>query len=160
MEDGRLSSIGNGIYRSENGDYDELLFLQYRHRKAIYSYETALSLLGVGDKFMGNVEVTVPYRYKISSPMQNMHVSYVNIDLLDLGVTEVKMMFGHTVKAYGMERTICDFIRNEKKMDHEVYVNTLKSYGHYENRDTHLLYEIAPEMKIEDKVSRLMEVIL
>ena len=40
--DGVITKVKNGIYITENGDYDELYFFQYNYKKAIYSYETAL----------------------------------------------------------------------------------------------------------------------
>ena len=69
-------------------------------------------------------------------------------------------MFGHTVRIYGFERTLCDFIKNEKNMNHEVYVNAIKAYKEYDQKDINLLYKIAARMGIADKVAGIMEIIV
>lgn len=38
-------------------------------------------------------------------------------ELWDLGITEIQLPMGATVKAYDKERCICDLIRDKKNID-------------------------------------------
>ncbi|MPN58034.1 hypothetical protein SDC9_205731 [bioreactor metagenome] len=44
-------------------------------------------------------------------------------------------------------------------MDIEVYVQIIRSYEKYANRDIHALYEIAIKMGIEKEVKSIMEIV-
>ena len=50
LKDGKLLRVKKGIYITKDGDYDEYYFFQHQYKKAIFSYETALYLLGQTDK--------------------------------------------------------------------------------------------------------------
>lgn len=159
VRDKELTKVARGIYIDSSGDYDELLFLQYKYKKIIYSYETALFLMGIGDKFAGKIEVSVPYSYKINNP-KNMNINYVSDEMHNIGVVEAKTSFGNKVKIYGFERTLCDFVKNEKNMDREVYIKMLKAYGEYKDKDLNKLYIISKKMGIADKVRNIVELLI
>jgi len=50
VKKGLLIRISKGLYINKHANYDEFYFSQYRFKKTIFSYETALFLLGVIDK--------------------------------------------------------------------------------------------------------------
>lgn len=154
-----LTKVDRGIYIDSSGDYDELFFLQYKYKKIIYSYETALFLMDISDKFAGKIEVSVPYSYKVNNP-KNMNINYVSDELHNIGVVETKTSYGNKVKIYGFERTLCDFVKNEKNMDREVYIKMLKAYGKYKDKDLNKLYIISKKMGIADKVRNIVELLI
>ena len=158
LKDGRLLKIKKGIYMTKDGDYDEYYFFQHQYKKAIFSYETALCLLGQTDKIPWNIDVTVYNGYKFNEKPNGFNVHYVKKSIYDLGVTQKSTMFGNKVKVYSYERTLCDFIAHKEEMDIEVYVKLIRSYSSYEERDVHSLYDIAMKMGIENKVREVMEV--
>lgn len=157
--DGVITKVKNGIYITENGDYDELYFFQYNYKKAIYSYETALYLIGQTDKIPWTNDITVYNGYKFNEKPMLTNVHYVNKYIYELGIEEVDTMFGNKVKTYSYERILCDFILNKKDMDPEVYSKLIMSYPSYDKRNLDLLYYIASKMKIENKVRDIMEVV-
>ena len=159
VHEGVLNRVSKGIYLFKNGDYDEFYFFQYRYKKAIFSYETALYLLKVTDKIIQTMDVTVSANYKFNKTIPGISVHYVKKAWLDLGVVEGKTMFGNIVWVYSYERTICDFILHKNEMDIEVYIKLLRSYTSYENKDVHKLYDIATKMGIANEVREIMEVI-
>ncbi len=112
-----LESVSRGLYRTKDSDFDELYFFQHRYKKAIYSYETAIYLMGITDKFVMDIDVSVPSSYKFNKLSDVVHVHYVKSELWDLGVKEVNTMFGNSVKIYGYERCLCDFIKYKDYMD-------------------------------------------
>lgn len=156
---GVLSRVEKGIYLTKDGDFDEYYFFQYRYSKTIYSYETAMYLLGITDKIVKKMDVTVSSDYKINAAKLNINAHYVKKSMLNVGVINVKTMFGNVVRAYSYERLICDFIAHRKAMDSETYGKLLRSYVKYKNRDINELYKIAREMEMEGKVHDVLEVI-
>lgn len=157
LKDGKLIRVKNGIYVTKDGDYDEFYFFQYQYKKAIFSYETALYLLGQTDKIPWQIDVSVYNGYKFNEKPDGINVHYVKKSIYDLGVIYKSTMFGNKVRVYSYERILCDFIANKEKMDIEVYVNAIRSYSSYKDKDIHSLYEIAMKMGIEDKVREVME---
>ncbi|MSS78789.1 abortive phage infection protein [Anaerococcus sp. WCA-380-WT-2B] len=158
-KEGKLFRVQKGIYITKDGDYDEYYFFQYQYRKAIFSYETALFLLGVTDKIPWRIDVTVYNGYKFNEKQDKLNINYVKKSIYNLGIIQKKTMFGNIVNVYSYERILCDFISNKEKMDTEVYVKLIRSYSKYKDKDIHSLYEIARKMGIEDKVREVMEVV-
>ena len=158
-KEGKLFRVQKGIYIIEDGDYDEYYFFQYQYKKAIFSYETALFLLGVTDKIPWRIDVTVYNGYKFNEKQDTLNINYVKKSIYNLGIIQKKTMFGNTVNVYSYERILCDFISNKEKMDTEVYVKLIRYYFKYKDKDIHSLYEIARKMGIEDKVREVMEVV-
>ncbi|WP_338362240.1 type IV toxin-antitoxin system AbiEi family antitoxin domain-containing protein [Enterococcus faecalis] len=158
-KEGKLFRVQKGIYIIEDGDFDEYYFFQYQYGKAIFSYETALFLLGVTDKIPWRIDVTVYNGYKFNEKQDTLNINYVKKSIYNLGIMQKKTMFGNIVNVYSYERILCDFISNKEKMDTEVYVKLIRSYSKYKDKDIHSLYEIARKMGIEDKVKEVMEVV-
>lgn len=50
MREAKLEKAAKGLYVSPNAESDPLFELQYRYPKAIFSHETALFLLGEGER--------------------------------------------------------------------------------------------------------------
>lgn len=159
LEDKKLSKVKKGIYITKDGDYDEYYFFQYQFKKAIFSYETALYLLGQTDKIPWNIDVTVYNGYKFNKKPMDINVHFVKKSIYDLGVIEKPTMFGNKVRLYSYERILCDFILHKEEMDIEEYVKLIRSYSSYKDKDVHSLYEIASKMGIESKVREIMEII-
>ena len=158
LKDGKLLRVKKGIYITKDGDYDEYYFFQHQYKKAIFSYETALYLLGQTDKIPWNIDVTVYNGYKFNEKSNGVNIHYVKKSIYDLGVIQKSTMFGNKVNIYSYERTLCDFIAHKEEMDIEVYVKLIRSYSSYKERDIHSLYDIAMKMGIENKVREVMEV--
>ena len=158
-KEGKLFRVQKGIYIIEDGDYDEYYFFQYQYKKAIFSYETALFLLGVTDKIPWRIDVTVYNGYKFNEKQDTLNINYVKKSIYNLGIIQKKTMFGNIVNVYSYERILCDFISNKEKMDTEVYVKLIRYYFKYKDKDIHSLYAIARKMGIEDKVREVMEVV-
>lgn len=159
VEEDQLVRIDRGIYVTKDGDYDELYFLQHKYKKIVFSYETALYLHSKTDKVPQVIEVSVPYSYKINDVPNNLKIHYVKKDVVNIGISIVKTIFGNKVKAYDMERIICDFILNKKDVDPEVYVKTIRDYASSSSSDINKLFNYANKMGITEKVRTTMEVV-
>lgn len=158
---GILHQVEKGLYVSNDAtNYDEMYFFQYRYKKSVFSYESALSLFEMTDKIIGVFDVTVPQGYKFNQPQENAVVHYASKTIFNLGVVEKKTQFGNIVRTYSLERTVCDFIKDKEKCDSEVYVKFLQSYAKSQDKDMSTLYEYAQAMNITEKVRSVMEILL
>ncbi len=154
-----LTRVDRGIYISKDGDYDVYYFFQHKFKKAIFSYETALYLQGLTDKIPHVIEVSVPYSYKFNNVPNNLEVYYVKKEIAEMGTTKAITNFGNQVKAYNIERVVCDFIQNKSDVDPEIYVKTIRDYAVSKNADINKLFMYAERMGITEKVRNTMEII-
>lgn len=158
----KLVKYCSGFYAKKEWVYDEYFVFQYQYPKLIYSFYTSAFLNRLGDYMPPYLEVTAPKNYR-PFPLPRAGL-VLHTDTRDysykLGITEVETVYGNKVKVYGIDKTICDFIRNREKIDSESFVKCLNWYKNRKDKDINALMEYARTMKIEEKVNSLMEVIL
>lgn len=157
-KEGLITRIARGIYINESGDYDEYYFFQIANSKCIYSYVSALYLQEKTDIIPQNIEVTVYKGYNTHRIPDDVVVHYVSKDIYELGKVEVNTMFGNKVYAYNIERTVCDIIKNRKKVESELFSKTIQGYIKSKDKDMNTLFKYAEKMGITDKVQEIMEV--
>ena len=158
---GLLERVGRGLYTNVDALPDEIFALSKRNEKMIFSHATALFLLGRSERTPFNHYVTVKSGDTIPvSIRRDLTCFYVKDELFDLGRIDVATQFGNIVPCYNLERTICDLIRNRRRLDEELFLSTIKAYAADKSRNTSRLGEYAEYMGIEDKVNKILEVIL
>lgn len=158
-EKGYIKRVERGVYIRSNSDYDINYFTQYRYKKGVLSYESALYLQGYLDYIPDNVTMTVYTGYKFNKKNKNLKVNYVKKDLYKLGVTAVKTDFDNMVIVYDIERCICDMVLNKHKISLSTYSKVFKKYVESETKDYDKLYEYAVKLGIEKKMRDILEVI-
>lgn len=151
-----------GFYGREDWIKDDYLIIQYQHPQLIYSFSSAVYLHQLGDSIPLVVEVTGPKNYRPFHEARKDVVLHTDTrkDIYEMGIIEVENMFGHKVKVYDMEKTVCDFIRFRDKIDSESFVKCINAYKKRKDKNKRNLMEYSRKMKIEDEVNSLMEVIL
>lgn len=152
--------VEKGIFLTQNGDYDEYYFFQYRYPKAIFSYISALYLQQFTDEIPQYFDVTIPRGYRFNTPPANLNIHSVSKEYSELGITLVKTPMGNEVRVYDLERIICDFVIHREKIDTELFVKTLQHYGNYSKKNLTKLYEYATKMNTLDKVKQTLEVLV
>ena len=161
VKKGKLLRISKGYYGLPNYIADEYYKIAYKSNNARFSMATALYLHNLSERNPLIYNVTLPYGYSgILQKQKNIKLNYVNRNILDLGVIEMKSPFGMKIKVYDIERTICDIIKNKNKIDGEIFGEALKEYARSKNKNLSKLTKYAKIMKIEKKVSEYMEVLL
>ncbi|MBQ8142564.1 MAG: type IV toxin-antitoxin system AbiEi family antitoxin domain-containing protein [Bacilli bacterium] len=155
-----LNKIAPGFYANDNFIVDDYLILQRRYPKYIYAGLSALYLLGLTDKIPTNIEVSAPQNYHPSrSKVDSLIIHKLsNSNIYELGIKEVKTMFGNIVKTYDEERTICDVIKYRDKYDSETFNKAIKFYIRTINNQSKL-FKYARELGVEKKVYEIMEVV-
>ena len=161
LDSGFMVRESRGIYSITRERPDEYAALQKRSEKAIYSYGTALFFHGLSDRVPRVIDITLPQGYnasRLKKANPELRIHYVQPEVLEIGVEELKTPQGSTVKAYNRERCICDLIKHHKKVDKQIFTQAIKIYFSepYNTRD---LIKMSKIIGVEDEVRKYMEVL-
>lgn len=161
VEKGILDKESKGIYSLADYLTDEYKVIQMRSEKAIFSYGTALYLLGLSDRTPHFFDISVPQgcnvsRIKKGNPTLRFH--YVKKEWWNIGFTSIRTPFGGIVNIYNKERCICDLIRNKNDVDIQLFTQALKDYFK-QKCDIRLLDEYGKAFGIDEKIRTYVEVL-
>ena len=156
-----LAKIDKGFYAEGSWIRDDYLVFQYKYPKFIFSNVSALFLHGLTDRLPDYFDVTGPKNYRPFSPKPSVTIHTDSHDeSYRLGVVKVKTALGHFVECYDKERTICDIIKNSRKIDAEIYGKALRLYAKSKDKNIRNLLHYAQVLKIENKVAELITLVL
>ncbi|MCL1981911.1 MAG: type IV toxin-antitoxin system AbiEi family antitoxin domain-containing protein [Clostridiales bacterium] len=157
----RLYRAGRGIYARPDAWEDEMYFLQYRFAKGVFSNETALYLHGLSDRTPHTYTLTFPHGYNAAGlKKQNAKAKFAQPEIFDLGITEVKTPFGNPIRAYDVERTLCDIVKGNNSCDIQLVNQAMKAYAASKEKDIAKLVAFAERLHVKPKILRYMEVLL
>ena len=132
-----------------------------RRLKIIYSHETALFLHDLTDRDPISYTVTVPTGYNATGLRgEGFTVFTIKRELHEIGVARLTTMFGHTVAAYGLERTICDCLRSRNQLDIAIVTDAIKRYSRRKDKNLNTLMQMAEIFKVTKLLRSYMEVLL
>ena len=152
--------VSRGFYTKKNILVDEFVILQSKSKNAIYSNATALYLYGLSNRIPIKYDITINNGYNGSLQKDNnVNLFYTKKELLDLGVTNYKLESGNIIRVYDLDKTICDIIKNKKKIDAEIFNKAIRDYFYSKKKNTLKLYEYAKKMNIYNKVRDTFEVL-
>ena len=156
-----LARVAQGVYLAEDAWPDELYLLCLSNSRIVFSHETALMLHGLMEREPKITSVTVKAGYNASHlRRKGIRVYQVKPDVYDLGIMEVQTSFGNTVRAYDMDRTICDILRYKDAMDVQVFQYAMKEYMGSAHKNLNHLMAYAKRFQIESAVRTYTEVLL
>ena len=159
---GILLKESHGNYMLADNKPDEYAIIQNRSDKLIFSHATALFLHGISDRIPNVLDITIPQGDNVSrikKDYQQTRFYYCKKDLWDIGIDNVKTPQGYNVKAYDIERCICDLIRCKKSVDQQIYIQAIKEYFSGKKCNPRKIIKYARKFNIEDKVRIYMEVL-
>lgn len=156
-----MGRVAQGVYLAENAWPDELYLLSLSNSQVVFSHETALFLHGLMEREPKFMSVTVKAGYNASHlRKKGIRVYQVKPDLALLGVMDVQTSFGNMVRAYDMERTICDILRYKESLDVQVFQYAMKEYMASDRKNLNHLMAYAKKFRIESVVRTYTEVML
>ena len=156
-----MERVAHGVYLAEDAWPDELYLLYLSNSRIIYSHETALLLHGLMEREPVKTDVTVPAGYNSTHlRKKGIRVHQVKPEVYELGAVEVQTSFGNTVRAYDMERTICDVLRYKESMDVQIFQHAMKEYMGSTHKNLNRLMEYAKKFQIGPLVRIYTEVML
>lgn len=161
VDTGTLERAERGVYQLSGVWDDEMYHLQARYKKGIFSGETALYLHDLTDRTPMRFHMTFPNNYNPTNlKNENIRCSRVIKKLYDLGVIEIKTPTGNTVRAYSMERTLCDILRAQHDTDIQIISEAFKRYARRKDKNIPLLSGYAKQLRVEAKLRSYLEVLL
>ena len=161
MKKGLIDRIERGLYIDSTKIEDSYYVFQYKCPKAIFSHETALFLQDMTDRDPLQYTVTMKTgRNPSNLTNAGICVYTVKEDLFSLGQTTVKTIYGHDVRTYNVERTVCDVVRSRNSIDGYIFAEALKKYAQRKDKDLHRLMEYAKMFHVDSLVKQYMEVLL
>ena len=159
IKEGKIERVSRGVYIKKNELVDEFVILQSKSKNAIYSNTTALYLHGFSNRIPIKYDITINNGYNGSLQKENnVNLFYTKRELLELGVIDYKLDSGNIIKVYDLDKTICDIIKNKKKIDAEIFNKAIREYFYSKKKNTLKLYEYAKKMNIYNKVRDTFEV--
>ena len=156
-----LEKIAHGIYTAQDVWRDEMFLLQTRFPQTIFSHETALFLLGMASREPMQYTVTAKSGYHTDNmTAQDVKIYFVKASLFDIGVTNILSPYGHEVRAYNAERTICDLIRSRSNVEIQDLQTAMREYVKYKEKNLPLLMRYAQVFRVEKILRQYLEVLV
>ena len=153
-----IEKVAKGIYIDSAKIEDVYYVLSVSTPKVIYSHMTALYFHNLSIKAPdSSFDITVTKKYN-NPKLKKHNVFYVDDKFYDVGITEIETPQGNKVKAYDIERCICDIIRSRKRMDSEHIKHSVKEYIKRKDKDLVKLSNYAKKMGIKEEVMNYIEV--
>ncbi len=161
VQSGELIQVDRGLYALPEIWGDDLFILQHRFARGTFSDETALYLHGMTDRAPFSATMTFPRSYNAKKAREAGIICRTCADdLLELGACEVITQYGNAVRAYDVERTLCDIVRGQKVVDAQVVTPAMQKYVTKKDRDPVKLVEYARMLGVEGKVRGYLEALL
>lgn len=158
---GQLDKECRGVYSMPDLMWDDFLKYQARFRKGIYSHETALFFWDLSDRTPDRYVMTFPKGYNLTNvKKEHLRPVVMKEKFYNMGIVEATTLCGNKVKAYCIEKCLCDMLSPYYAEDIEVLVHAYKWYVRKRGIDLNLLSEYAEIMGVEKIVRYYMEVLL
>ena len=158
---GMIEKSARGVYILPEVWEDEIFNLQNRFKRGIYSHETALFLWDLTDRTPNRYHMTFPANYNLANPKEeNVQCVQCTEALYELGIANAMTPGGNEVRAYSMERTLCDILRPHSRVDIQIVTEAFKRYANRSDKNIPVLSEYAKMLKVETKLRTYMEVLL
>ena len=154
IETNMIAKLKHGFYERVDDVASEDVIIAKLFPDAILFLESAMLYYGYTDRIPSAWQLAVDRNqeksiYKIEYPRIKPY--YQERKFLEVGVTHYVNQGVH-INIYDRERTLCDVLRFEKKLEKEVYANAIKRYINDSKKNIGKLFEYAYIFNIAKKV--------
>jgi len=155
-----IEKVAYGLYLGAEYWPDPFYIAQYRCPKLVFSHLTALFLHGLSNRDPLVYMATIPTGGN-SRLLKNadFRFYYNNEKIINMGLEKIKSPWGNEIKAFDVERTLCDCIKYIDQLDRDLVLTGLKLYLKSEQKNSIKLMEYAKQLKIHDKIHQYLEVL-
>ncbi|MEG3072494.1 MAG: hypothetical protein HQP61_10990 [Peptococcaceae bacterium] len=154
VDDGVITRIKRGFYELTDNVSQEEAVIARLFPQAIIFLESALLYYGYTDRIPRAWQIAV-YRH---SKTTQFNIKYPLIEpyflepkFMEIGVDIIEVA-GVAVKVFDRDRTICDVLRYENKLEKEIFNNALQRYIKDRRKNIRRLFEYAEIFNITNKV--------
>lgn len=154
VDSGDITRIKRGYYELSDNIYPEEAVIARLFPDAVIFLESALMHYGYTDRIPLAWQIAVDRdseksQYKIDYPL--IEVFYIEPKLLEIGL-DIIQVEEVEIKIFNRDRTICDVLRYENKLEREVFTNAIKRYIKDPKKNVRNLFEYAEKFNIKNKV--------
>lgn len=154
LDDGVIARIKRGFYELTDYVIQEEVIIARLFPQAVIFLESALFHYGYTDRIPLAWQIAVDRyskttQYDIDYPLIEPY--YLEPKFLEIGVDIIEVD-GVEVRIYDRDRTICDVLRYEKKLEKEVFNNAIVRYIEDPRKNLRKLFEYAEIFNIKNKV--------
>jgi len=161
IKKGYIEKIRYGYYQWADSDNpSDAVVIKRLFPDGILCMDTALFYHGLCDRTPQAWHIAVSKnsaksRFKLDYPFIKPY--YIEPELLNLGLSEGDID-GNLIRIYNKERTVCDCLRYEKKMDKEIFNNAIRHYIADTSKNIPVLMNYARSFRISQKVKNIIGV--
>ncbi len=158
---GIIDKVKRGVYVTKDNWGDEYYNLTYG-TNAIYSYETALYLLGLCESVPIKYNLTVTRGYNSSlNRNDGVILHFINKEYFDIGKEKIQSPQGQMIQCYNAERTLCDLLKDKQHQDIETLKYAINEYlKNKHSRNLPKLIEYARIFNVEEALNNYLEVLM
>lgn len=153
VDDARVIRIKRGYYELTDETSQEEAVIARLFPNAVIFLESALMYYGYTDRVPSAWQIAVDKdssksQYDIVYPI--IEPFYLEPKFLEIGVDKIQIE-NEKVRIYDRDRTICDVLRYEKKLEKEVFNNAIKRYVKDTRKNVRKLFEYSEVLNIKKK---------
>ena len=158
---GKIVRVARGVYQLATAQEDDLLNLQHRCPTGIFSCETALFLHSLTERAPFVWTMTFKgFYHSPSLAKKGIVVKHSSKNLYPLEIVEVKTPLGNIVRAYSVERTLCEIMTGKVAVDIQTITYAVKTYVSRKEKNIPKLMQLAKTFHVEKKLRAYLEVLL
>lgn len=153
LDKGLITRIKLGYYESKETPPREEVIIARLFPNVVIFLESALMYYGYTDRIPFAWQIAVHRKskasqYNLEYPLIEPY--YIEAKFLDIGVNIINID-GIDIKIYDRDRTICDILRYETRLEEEVFSNAIKRYINDPQKNVRRLFEYAKKLNITNK---------
>jgi predicted transcriptional regulator of viral defense system len=154
LDDGVIIRIKRGFYELTDYVGQEEAIIARLFPQAVIFLESALLHYGYTDRIPLAWQIAVDRyskttQYNVEYPLIEPY--YLEPKFIEIGV-DILQVEGVAVKIFNRDRTICDVLRYENKLEKEVFNNAIQRYIEDRKKNIRRLFEYAEIFNIRNKV--------
>ena len=154
MEEGLITKIKHGFYELTDYIPREEVIIARLFPESVIFLESALFYYEYTDRIPSFWQIAVnknsnKFQYNIDYPLIKPY--YLEPKFIEIGVDTIEIE-GVEVRLYDRDRTICDVLLYETKLEKEVFTNAIKNYVKGPKKNVRNLFEYAEIFNIKNKV--------
>lgn len=154
LENGDITRIKRGYYELSDSTYPEEVVIARLFSQSVIFLESALMIYGYTDRMPSAWQIAVDRdsektQYKIDYPL--IEIFYIDSKFLEVGIDTIQIE-GVDVKIFNRDRTICDVLRYENKLEREVFTSAIQRYVKDPEKNIRKLLEYSKIFNIKNKV--------
>ena len=154
LEKDVIKKIKYGYYILSDSFPDEKVVIARLFPDSVIFLESALYHYNYTERVPGKWQIAVEkhsYPEKFSNEYVDIEPFFIVDKFFRLGINQIEKN-GVKIKIYDIDKTICDVLRYEKKLENEVFRNAIQKYINNGSKDINNLIKYSKQLNIYKKM--------